>query len=179
MNLASKLEKIPNITETERTFGALLRRPYQILATRVYARLAESGFDDIRPAHGAVFRHIGQNGSRITELAERAQITKQSMGALVEYLRDHGYVELREDPEDGRARIVCLTARGLAAQQKALEIGRSVERELCARIGEETMARLRAQLEQLYAALLEQAEENQEASDRSSMRIRRLRNRVD
>ena len=100
-----------NITEAERTWGALLRRPYQFLSARVYDELAATSFPDIRPAHSAVFRHIAPGGSRITELAERAQMTKQSMGSLVEFLLEREYVQIAPDPSDGRAKIVCLTAR--------------------------------------------------------------------
>ncbi len=103
----------------------------------------------MRPAHGAVFRHILPEGSRITELADRAQLTKQSMGALVDYLRDHGYVELHPDPLDGRAKRVCLTERGRALQHTALEISREVEQELGSQLGLRRMQRLREVLEEL------------------------------
>ncbi|HZP84081.1 MAG TPA: MarR family winged helix-turn-helix transcriptional regulator [Chthonomonadaceae bacterium] len=146
-------KKGENITDVERTFGALLRRPYQHLTARVYERLAATGYSDIRPAHGAVFRHIAPEGLRITELADRAQMTKQSMGYLVEYLREHGYVELRPDPSDGRAKIACLTPRGEALQQDALKISREVERELAQLVGEEEIRLLRAHLERLNAQL--------------------------
>lgn len=142
-----------NLTEQQRTFGALLRGPYQVLATRVYGELAERGYADVRIAHGAVFRHIAPEGSRITELAERAQLTKQSMGALVDYLRERGYVELHPDPADGRAKLVCLTERGRMLQLTALEISSQVERDLTHSLGEEKLAQLRLLLEELNEVL--------------------------
>jgi DNA-binding MarR family transcriptional regulator len=142
-----------NITEAEQTCGALLRRPYQFLAARVYEQLAATSYPDIRPAHSAVFRHIAPGGSRITELAERAQMTKQSMGSLVEYLLEHRYVRIAPDPSDGRAKIVCLSERGEALQQHALEISRTVEEEMGSLIGEAEMRQLRQLLERLYRAL--------------------------
>ena len=75
-----------NLTEEVGTLGALLRLPYQALARRLYREIAENGFPDVRPAHGSVFRHILPEGSRVTDLAERAGMTKQSMSYLVEYL---------------------------------------------------------------------------------------------
>jgi DNA-binding MarR family transcriptional regulator len=142
-----------NLTEQQRTFGALLRGAYQALARRVYGELAERGYGDVRIAHGAVFRHIAPAGSRITELADRAQMTKQSMGSLVEYLRERGYVELQPDPADGRAKRVLLTERGRTLQQTALEISAQAERELSRLLGEGKLAQLRGLLEELNDTL--------------------------
>lgn len=154
MNRApSPAESALNITERERTLGLLLRRPYQILAERVYAELARRGFADIRLAHGAVFRTIVSTGSRITEMAEQAQMTKQSMGALVDYLRERGYVELQPDPTDGRAKLVHLTERGQAVQRSAIEISREVEQEVAALMGESDHRRLRELLAKLNDGL--------------------------
>lgn len=92
--------------------GILLRSPFQALVDRIHQDLAKHGFGDVRPAHGNVFQFIGKNGARITALAEKANMTKQSMSYLVEYLEQRGYVERRPDPIDGRAVIFCLTAQG-------------------------------------------------------------------
>lgn len=142
-----------NVTDVERTLGALLRKPYQILVARVYRGLAERGFADVRPAHSAVFRHVTPDGLRITELAERAQMTKQSMGYLVDYLHRHGYVLMRLDPSDGRAKLVCLTDRGLAVQQAALEMSRQLERELAGALGEAEFRHLRTLMDQVILYL--------------------------
>jgi len=39
-------------------------------------------------------------------------MTHQSMGELIDTLERRDYVERRPDPDDGRARLVCLTAKG-------------------------------------------------------------------
>src|SRR5947209_13482354 len=92
---------LPGSSQAERpNIGILLRDPVQEIVRRVGSGLAASGFDDLRPAHTAVFQHIAGGGSRLTDLAERAQITKQSMGYLVDYLEDRGYLERRADPTD-------------------------------------------------------------------------------
>jgi DNA-binding MarR family transcriptional regulator len=92
--------------------GILLRGPYQEIVRRIAEELAVAGFDDIRPAHTAVFQHIKEDGSRLSELAQRAQLTKQSMGYLVDYLEERGYVERRPDAADRRASLIFLTERG-------------------------------------------------------------------
>ena len=111
--------------------------------------LSEAGFDDIRPAHTAVFQHIRAEGSRLSELAERAQLTKQSMGYLVDYLERRGYLERRPDPTDRRAALICLTKRGWDEIRAALAIIAELEGEWARRLGERRMAQLRELLEEL------------------------------
>ncbi|MDQ1704937.1 MAG: hypothetical protein QOF18_1303 [Frankiaceae bacterium] len=129
--------------------GILLRAPFQEVVRRISAELAEAGFDDLRPAHTAVFQHIAPDGSRLTDLAERAQITKQSMGYLVDYLEQRGYLERRPDPSDRRAALICLTDRGWAQIHAALAIIHTVESEWTRALGKQRMRQLRELLTEL------------------------------
>jgi DNA-binding MarR family transcriptional regulator len=129
--------------------GILLRDPVQEIVRRVSAGLAAAGFDDLRPAHTAVFQHIEANGSRLTDLADRAQITKQSMGYLVDYLEGRGYLERRGDPTDRRATLIFLTERGWDQVRAALAIIASIEEEWAGRLGKRRMDDLRAALAEL------------------------------
>jgi DNA-binding MarR family transcriptional regulator len=47
-------------------------------------------------------------------------MTHQSMGELVAALEQRGYVERRPDASDGRARLICLTAKGREMARVAL-----------------------------------------------------------
>jgi DNA-binding MarR family transcriptional regulator len=138
----SSRDELPNI-------GVLLREPFQEVVRRVSAGLVAAGFDDLRPAHTAVFQHIDADGSRLTDLAERAQITKQSMSYLVDYLEQVGYVERRPDPTDRRATLICLTERGWDQVQAALAIIAAIEEEWAGRLGEDRMRQLREALVEL------------------------------
>lgn len=142
-----------NVTEARATIGALLRRPYEALAERIYGGLAAAGFPDVRRAHSAVFRHIAPGGTRLTELAERAGMAKQSMAYLVEGLAAGGYVTSGPDPSDGRARLVRLTARGRRVQEALLRLGAAAEADCARAMGEADYARLRELLGRLAAAL--------------------------
>ena len=75
-------------------------------------RLAALGHPEVRAAHGAVFEFLDDAGTRVSVLADRARMTKQSMTELVAHLERHGYVERVPDPADGRAKLVRATARG-------------------------------------------------------------------
>jgi DNA-binding MarR family transcriptional regulator len=141
---------LPGSTGHERpNLGILLRAPFQEVVRRVSVGLAAAGFDDLRPAHTAVFQHIEAGGSRLTDLAERAQITKQSMGYLVDDLEQRGYVERRPDPSDRRAALISLTDRGWDQVRAALTIIAAIEEEWAGGLGEPRMQQLRELLSEL------------------------------
>lgn len=142
-----------NITEKRRTLGALLRLPYEALQARVYAGLAARGFAEIRPAHSAVFRHIAPGGSRLTDLAARAGMTKQSMAYLVDSLERDGFLSVLPDPADGRARLVRLTARGRKVWDALLALSAEAEAAIAAHLGEDRFRAFRTLLEEVNAAL--------------------------
>jgi len=132
-----------------RMIGALLRGPSQAIVAQLDRGLRTAGYSDLRPAHFVVFQHIQPTGSRLTDLADRAQITKQSMGYLVDYLEEHGYVERAPDPEDGRARVIRLTARGWDLDRAARTIMACIEAEWKNRLGGDRFEQLRQTLKEL------------------------------
>lgn len=81
------------------------------LEQRAFDAVVAAGITDITLAQARVAARIAPNGSRVTELAEQARITKQSAASLVEQLEKAEYVERVPDPTDGRARLVRLTPR--------------------------------------------------------------------
>ena len=117
-------------------------------------RVAETQFSDIRITHGCVFGNIDPDGTRLTDLAERAFMTKQSVGEVVSDLEQRGYVERVPDPNDGRAKIIRLTDRG----QEAMAVGRGIideiEQEWAERYGAERVAAQRDALEAFTAERL-------------------------
>jgi DNA-binding MarR family transcriptional regulator len=135
---------LPGSSRHERpNVGILLREPFQEVVRRVSVGLVEAGFDDVRPAHTAVFQHIEAGGSRLTDLAERAQITKQSMGYLVDHLEQRGYLERRPDPSDRRAVLISLTDRGWEQVRASLRIIATIEEEWASGLGQLRMQQLR------------------------------------
>jgi len=132
-----------NRQEYPRMLGAMLRIPFQAIVAKIDAGLRARGFTDLRPAHFVVFQHIRPEGSRITELAERAQMTKQSMSELVNYVEVKGYLERKPDPKDRRAKIVQLSRKGEALNNAAREIIQQVEEEWSNQIGWEQMNALK------------------------------------
>lgn len=117
-------------------------------------RIAETGYSDLRATHGCVFGNIDPDGSRLTDLAERARMTKQSVGEVTSDLEARGYVERVPDPGDGRAKIIRLTERGRAAQALGRQIIDEIEHEWAERFGTERVAALRDALEAITAERL-------------------------
>jgi DNA-binding MarR family transcriptional regulator len=113
--------------------------------------LTKTGYADIRPTHGCVFRFIRDEGMRLTELAGLAGITKQSAGEMVDDLVNLGYVERIPDPADRRAKLICLTERGKQAQAVGFELFAKVEERWAERYGTESFTQLRQLLEEIAA----------------------------
>ncbi|NEK86619.1 winged helix-turn-helix transcriptional regulator [Blastococcus saxobsidens] len=119
------------------------------MEARILAGLAAAGFDDLTPAQGRIAARIGPAGTRLTDLAEQALVTKQTAGSLVDSLVRCGYVERVPDPTDARARLVRMAERGRAAVAVARRLEAEVEAEWTAHLGEEATATLRAALTRL------------------------------
>jgi DNA-binding MarR family transcriptional regulator len=115
-------------------------------------QLLATGYADIRPTHGCVFRFVRDEGMRLTELAGLAGMTKQSVGELVDDLVALGYVERLPDPADRRAKLIRLTERGKEAQGIGFGLFAKVEERWAERYGPERLAELRELLEELAAA---------------------------
>ena len=133
----------------ELNVGLLLFIPYREMERRVFAALEAAGFDDFTPAQARVMQRIGPNGTRLTELAEAAQVTKQTASFLVDQLERTGYVRRTPDPSDARARLVRVAERGLAATPIAEAAVAEVEREWRQHLGERRWAGLRDALTRL------------------------------
>ena len=131
----------------------LLREPYRISSERLVERFAERGHPEIRAAHGNVFPFLDSAGTRVSVLAERAQITKQSMAELVVHLERRGYVERIPDPSDRRAKLVRATSKGDELYAIAREFVAELEAEWTDRLGAPRMRQLRELLVELNAGL--------------------------
>lgn len=129
----------------------LLSTAMDKFSEELYERVEAAGLKDIRPGHGCVFSNIQPEGSRLTELAERACMTKQTVGEVASDLEGLGYVERVPDPADGRAKIIRLTERGREAQVIGRDLVDGLERDWGERYGEENVATLRRALELITA----------------------------
>ena len=134
-------------------FGIPLPGLLDIVSEAFFAEFREelerSEFGDIRPTHGCVFRYVQGDGLRLTDIAERAKLTKQSVGEIVDDLVERGYAQRIPDPEDRRAKLICLTEKGERAQAHGRRLFDKVEKRWARRYGDERIAGLRELMEEI------------------------------
>jgi DNA-binding MarR family transcriptional regulator len=98
-------------------------------------------------AHIHITRHLAPEGSRLTELAQLAGMSKQAMGTLVDQCEAWGMVVREDDPVDARARKVRFTAVGLAWLGAYHDAVAQAQDELRHAVGDEVAAVLSLGLE--------------------------------
>ena len=70
---------------------------YREMDDRVIRAMQEAGYD-ITVAQARIGQRIAEEGSRLTDLAEQAQVTKQTASLLVAALESEGLVERSPRP---------------------------------------------------------------------------------
>ena len=136
------------MSDEDQNTGLLLFYPYRAMEDRVLARVREAGYE-VTPAQGRIFARIGPSGTRLSDLAAQAQVTKATAGFIVDQLERSGLVTREPDPDDGRARLVTITDQGQHAVRVAAEEVAAVEEEWTAHLGGRRMHQLREILTQL------------------------------
>jgi DNA-binding MarR family transcriptional regulator len=131
-------------THLGRLLGHAMRRfdarVLQLMAHNVEVPLALSNLaarDQVTAAHVHITRHLALSGDRLTDLAQRAGMTKQAMANLVDQCEAWGLVTREADPLDARARRVCFTPVGLAWLQAFRDAVAQAEAEFRAEVGNE------------------------------------------
>jgi DNA-binding MarR family transcriptional regulator len=107
-------------THLGRLMGLALRRfderVLHLMAHDAQVPLALSNLaarEQIGAAHIHITRHLALKGSRLTELAAAAGMSKQAMGDLVTQCEAWDLVRREPDPLDARARRIVFTETGL------------------------------------------------------------------
>jgi len=104
----------------------------------------------VSAAHIHITRHLSLQGSRLSELADSAAMTKQAMGDLVDQCEAWGLVQRQPDPRDARAKIIRFTESGLDWLHAFEWAVQQAESELREQVGAEVAIVLRLGLE-IYA----------------------------
>ena len=129
--------------------GVALFIPYRYMEDRIFRAVQDAGFDDWTLAQVRVFQRLAPDGSRLTDLADQAQMSKQSAGVLVDQLERLGYVRRVPDPTDGRARLIVIEERGRRAAEVAMATSTEILAEWKAFLGTRNFALLHQILDQL------------------------------
>lgn len=113
------------------------------------AHLAARGH--LMAAHVHITQHLALEGSRLTELATSAGVSKQAMGKWVDQCEAWDLVQRQSDPRDARACRVVFTPAGLNWLQAYQEAITQAQTELRAAVGPEVTTVMLLGLE-AYAA---------------------------
>lgn len=105
-----------------------------------------AGFDELTPVLLTLFRNLDRDGTRLTDIAVRARLTKQAMAELVEKGEAAGFIEKRSDPVDQRAKIIAFTALGHEALDRARDGVAHAEAEMTGVTTPDFVRELKAQL---------------------------------
>lgn len=145
----SLIVELPDRHVTRDNLGRLLRRVLDLFNQEFVGRMQGLGYQDIRPRHATVFAHLDPHGTRASDLATRAGMTRQSMGEMIAELVKHGYLEQKPDPTDGRAKVVLLTPRGKQHVSDAARVAVQVQETWERRLGVDRSHELRSILEEM------------------------------
>ena len=112
-------------------------------SNQIFEALHASGHEDVTIAQARLLMGVDPDGTRLSVLADRAQVAKQTATALVDRLESAGYVERVRDPADGRAKIVKFSRRGTGIGKIAFDALDEIEAELSRRLGAKGVAQVK------------------------------------
>ena len=118
----------------------LLLQASRIVNRQVVEGLHARGYADLRSTHTTLLSNIDLAGSTVTVAADRAGITKQAMGRLADELESAGYIRVRSDPKDARARVLDLTRTGRQLMLDSLEVMAELEHRYARSVGRDPLA---------------------------------------
>ncbi|MFT4766426.1 MAG: DNA-binding MarR family transcriptional regulator [Oleispira sp.] len=133
--------------------GRVLLKLERQFTQQVLSKLAEQGITEITLRHFVVIPFVTDVGIRSVEIAKKAGVSKQAVGKLVEELEGYGYLEVRPDPNDGRASLVFLSDKGEHFLQTAIESTNILEKQWQQLIGAKRFNNMKQALIDLLVCL--------------------------
>jgi DNA-binding MarR family transcriptional regulator len=138
-------------TLEEWPLARLLALGTRTLVDGLHSRLAARGWPHVRQGSGYVLLGIRPQAMTVNEVAALLGVTKQASSKLISFMEDDGLVASTPHPDDSRARLIRLTPRGTQFLETVEEIYEELEAEWAARIGQDRLDALRADLSDLLS----------------------------
>jgi len=135
---------------TDVHIARLLLRAVRAVQSTYIERLQQRGNPGLRTGHIPVFAGLdpeSAEGTRITDLANRAGMTRQMMGRLVRELEALGYLTTATHPDDQRAVVVTMTERGNAIRGEAAAVITELEADYAVLLNDPDLASLKGALQ--------------------------------
>jgi DNA-binding MarR family transcriptional regulator len=147
------MAKSIDLSVDRQAVGQLLVRLLREFRDDLAAPRAGAGYGDVREPHFQVFGNVRMGGIRLTELADRAQLSLAATSELVNDLADLGYLTRRPDPADGRAKLIDLTKRGRDLMADAGDRVAEVEHRWSALVGQKNFTQMCRTMQRLLDEL--------------------------
>ena len=126
--------------------GRLLYEGYELYNATLLNSLNPAGFPEVRNTHFNLLRHLDAGGTRMSDLASRANFTKAAITGIVRACQDLDLVTVEQSSADARERVVQFSPRGAKLMRKIRQIQVTIERDLATRLGNEAYGELRSAL---------------------------------
>ena len=139
---------------TDVHIARLLLRAVRAVQSTYIERLQQRGHPGLRTGHIPVFAGLnteGDEGTRITDLANRAGMTRQMMGRLVRELEALGYLSTATHPEDQRAVVVTMTERGQSIRTEAAAVIAELEADYAVLLKDPDLVALKGALQSIIS----------------------------
>jgi len=137
----------------QNNFGIMLISLIEDYEQRFSSAYESAGFGDVRRPHGYVLRYLEKDGSCITDIAQRAGITKQTAGKIVQELVRLRYVEVGSVAGDARVRLVRFSKRGRQLVDISQQLVQRLHDDYAEQVGGATFARFEETLQLLVKQL--------------------------
>lgn len=137
---------IDRTEELQNNLGGLLHRAALLFRSEVSKQFATTSPGRLTENQLAILLNMDLDGIRISELAARSGLGKQTVGARVRIMAEHGILDVRSDPSDGRAKLVFPSERGAKLLLESIEISRKVTVRYTRIIGQRRMTQLHSAL---------------------------------
>jgi len=132
---------------------ALVDRANRALQRHMVEAAHRRGHPEVKPSHNAVFATLLQEGTRATDMATRAGMTRQSMGEVIREMVDLGILEMQPDPDDRRAKLVTYSESGLEFARDGYQHLIDLEKKFVEEFGADEYELVRKFLERLVPLL--------------------------
>lgn len=115
--------------------GRLFLQAHRAYSAHAVELLRAKGYGELGPSHAAILPHIDLEGTRATVIAERAGMTKQGAGQVIDDLERQGLVTRTPDPSDKRAVLIHFTDAGWEYLRAAHDLKVEIESEYAELLG--------------------------------------------
>lgn len=140
------VKDLTSLRRRQRPLGGALRQAHRAVVLHLEKAISQAGYNDIGASQLSILESVDPEGTRLVELATRGGRTKQATAELCAGLVARGYLEVRPDPTDSRAKLFVMTPAGRRLVEACFGIVSDYENWLIGVLGSDSVDQLRETL---------------------------------